>query len=199
MLHAKLPALHDRALKTMRARPSCPVRTYLTIAREVSAVDLTSEGSELVRRRFNAYYGVRRNSEWRSLFYTHFEVAKQSRASAKTLFSAIIAEIADATGRVEASFVSKLVATLRPESPIVDSVVRGWLETESRPPAFGSGLKTAIDYYEWLDHTMADLAGSAEAAAWSAVFERTYPAQSQDPPVSKVKQLDFLIWAGAER
>ncbi len=169
------------------------------IAREVSAVDLTSEGSEPVRRRFNAYYGVRRNSEWRSHFYKHFEAAKRSRASAKTLFNAIIAEIADATGRVEASFISKLVATVRPESPIVDSVVRGWLDTVSSPPAFGSGLKAAIDYYAWLDDTMTGLAGSAEAAAWSALFERTFPAQAQDAPVSRMKQLDFLIWAGAER
>jgi len=183
----------------MTSRSPCPVATYLLIRRTVAASNLQEQDAEPVRRRFNAYYGVRRNAAWRSLFYARFEAAKTSSLAPAALFEDLLAGIQADTGRVEASFASKLVATLRPDSPIIDSVVRGWLARRLTPPPFGGGVTAAVAYYRWLEDVFDEAAASPEAKAWGSVFAATFPLEPGEAPVSAAKQLDFLIWAGADR
>lgn len=196
---ARLPELFAPALGLLEGRNPCPVATYRTIRREVAAVDLQSEPGEPARRRFNAYYGVRRNAAWRAHFYSRFERAKASTLSASALFEAVVSGLAEDTGRIEASFASKLVATLRPTGPVIDSVVRGWLAAAVEPPPFKGGVYAAVAYYRWLEEVLTALADSPEALAWATIFERAFPTAADDAAISSMKRLDFLIWAGAER
>lgn len=194
-----LPALHEKALATMSFRSPCPVATYRLIRRTVAASDLLAQDAEPVRRRFNAYYGVRRNADWRARFYARFEAAKASPLSSLALFEDVLVGLEADTGRVEASFASKLVATLRPERPIIDSVVRGWLGQQVAAPPFGGGVGPALAYYQWLNDVLSEAATSSQARAWGAVFAEAFPGEAGEDPVSATRQLDFLIWAGAER
>lgn len=194
-----LPALHDKALATLTSRAPCPVATYVLIRQSTADSDLRGDEAEPVRRRFNAYYGVRRNPAWRERFYTRFENAKTSALPPVALFEDVLLGLQADTGRVEASFVSKLVATLRPESPIIDSVVRGWLTRHLSTPPFGQGATAAVAYYHWLETLWGALAASPQAAEWSRIFSAAFPLETGEGSVSAAKQLDFLIWAGADR
>jgi hypothetical protein len=89
-LAAALGGLHLKALSTLQRRVPCPVQTYRSIMVETRAVDLRSPASEPARRRFNAYYGVRRNAAWRTIFYEQFEAAK----SVSDVFSSRALQIA---------------------------------------------------------------------------------------------------------
>ena len=199
LISEALPALHQKALATMTSRTPCPVATYRLIRRTVATSDLMVQESEPVRRRFNAYYGVRGNADWRARFYERFEAAKASPLSSPELFEDILVRLEADTGRVEASFASKLVATLRPESPIIDSVVRAWLARQVAAPPFGGGVGPALAYYRWLNDVLSEAATSSQARAWDAVFADAFPVETGGEPVSATKQLDFLIWAGADR
>ncbi|QUD90976.1 hypothetical protein [Phenylobacterium montanum] len=194
-----MPGLEAKALETLRKRAPCPVATYRTILRSIAADDLESEGAEPTRRRFNAYYGVRRNAAWRMSFYARFEAAKHSTRSASELFEDVVEGIRADTGRIEASFASKLVATLRPNSPVIDSVVRAWLSLHTEPPRFASQTATVVTYYRWLEAVMLETAASAGARRWSAAFEEAFPSPAGEHAISDLKRLDFLIWAGADR
>jgi hypothetical protein len=198
-LARRLPLLEDRALERMQGRTPCPVATYRQLRREILGTDLRADHSEHVRRRFNAYYGVRRNEDWRKMFYTQFERAKTSSATAPDLFRIVLETLHRSTGRLEGSFASKLVATLRPEYPIIDSVVRGWLSHDLDSPRFGGGVASTVDYYGWLSDVMLSLSATNEAKAWRRRFLAAFPTPPGEPPVSAIKQLDFLIWAGADR
>ena len=186
-------------MATLTSRSPCPVGTYRSIAAEIAAMDLREEAADPVRRRFNAYYGVRRNAAWREQFYNRFEAAKTSSLEAADLFADIVVGIQTDTGRVEASFASKLVATLQPKYPIIDSVVRKWLAKHTSPPPFNGGVDRVVAYYRWIDAFMLELVASREAEGWSAMFETAFPTPSGDVPISAMKRLDFLIWGGAER
>ena len=60
------------------------------------------------QRAFNGYYRIRRNEAWRNSYYALF-----LRARAESLdFRQIITDLFQATGNVEASFSSKLLATI---------------------------------------------------------------------------------------
>lgn len=194
-----LPGLSTRAMQTLTARAPCPVATYRSICAGTLALDLREDSAEAVRRQFNGYYGVRRNTGWRQRFYACFEAAKSSDKNGRDLFVEVIEGMYRDTGRVEASFASKLVATLRPEFPIIDSVVRKWLSTHGTTPPFKGGAEGVIAYYAWLCDVMQDLSQSPEAQYWGAVFEAAFPAPEGQAPIAAMKRLDFLIWAGADR
>lgn len=196
---ARLPSLSGPALSVLVGRNPCPVATYRMIALEISLVDLRAEAAEPTRRRFNAYYGVRRNAAWRERFYGRFEAAKASTLSAADLFQDVVAGLAEDTGRIEASFASKLVATLRPDSPIIDSRVRGWLAGSHASPPFKGGVVAAVSYYRWLEQVMGYLATTPEALEWFTTFEDAFPTRNGESAISSMKRLDFLIWGGAER
>ena len=196
---AALPDLTPRALATLTGRSPCPVKTYRAIAAAIASVDLRSECAEPVRRKFNAYYGVRRNAAWREAFYARFEAAKQSPLTGVDLFADIVRGIEADTGRVEASFISKLVATLDPERPIIDSVVRRWLAPLTLAPPFHGSIDAVIIYYQGLNEIMTDLALTPQARAWSAAFDAAFPTPRGQSAIPAMKRLDFLIWAGAER
>ena len=75
----------------------------------------------LYRRRFNTFYRVRRNQAWQNAFYELLEALK---LKGKTVsFAEILDSLFKATGRYEASFASKLLATIKPQMPVIDSVV----------------------------------------------------------------------------
>ena len=194
-----LSGLSARAMATLKSRSPCPVDAYRLIASGIAAVDLCGEAAEPVRRRFNAYYGVRRNAVWRDRFYSRFQAAKASTLRGADLFADIVAGLQADTGRIEASFASKLVATLQPQYPIIDSVVRKWLAKHTTPPPFEGGIEGVVAYYRWLDAFMVDLAASREAEGWSAEFETAFPTRPGAVAIPAMKRLDFLIWGGAER
>ena len=196
---AALPKLRAKAIATLTAREPCAVATYRTIAAGVVSVDLRTDDAQPVRRRFNAYYGVRRNAAWRALFYDQFEVAKHGPLAGADLFADIVRNIETQTGRVEASFVSKLVATLNSAQPIIDSVVRRWLARLVEAPPFRGGVKKVIAYYGWLTDLMTNLELSHEARDWAKAFDAAFPASPGENAISAMKRLDFLIWAGADR
>jgi hypothetical protein len=71
------------------------------------------------QRRFNGFYRVRRNQDWQSAFYPLLERQK----TAPLPFADVLRQLHTSTGRVEASFASKLVATVEPDQPVIDAFV----------------------------------------------------------------------------
>jgi hypothetical protein len=191
-----LPDLHDRALNLMRARKSSPVAIYLSLIQEVPGVDLRTEEALAVRTRFNGFYGVRRNAAWRAEFYGHFEAMKQAPGTAEARFGACLRALHTATGRVEASFVSKAVATFHPASPVIDKVLRDRFASLVTPPPFGGGVEPALSYYRWLADVMEGLTRTPQAADWFRVYDVVFVDTPGAATTHPVKKLDFLIWGG---
>ena len=199
-----LPGLHTLAtvrLTAGRDRSRTPVHIYLALLDEARRLNVSGSdpGACDFRRRFNGYYGVRRNEAWRALFYTEFETAKQLATAPAAIFTQVLAEIQKRTGRVEASFTSKLVATLHPQSAVLDSVVGGFLTRRLDSGPTGKGLDAAIAFYAWLNQVMLALAETSQAADWFLAFDEQFASVRGASEVTKMKKLDFLIWGGADR
>ena len=91
---------------------------YAFIEQTFRKIDVSQD--EDFQRIFNGFYTVRRNAEWRNAYYRLFEEMKQVDSAD---FDTILDEMYRQTGNVEASFSSKMLATLRPEMPIWDKYV----------------------------------------------------------------------------
>lgn len=195
-LARELSALMAPASDLLAGRRPGPVDLYLDLAASAWSLDLAGPEAVGFQRRFNGFYGVRRNAAWRTVFYATFEAAKSLPANAAELFRWGLDQVEAATGRVEASFVSKLVATLHPQAPVLDSVVRAFLTARMATPPFGAGHEEAVSYYDWLDAVMRALSQTGPALAWSQRFDAQFSATPGAAAIDPIKKLDFLIWAG---
>jgi predicted RNase H-like HicB family nuclease len=138
------------------------------------------------RRRFNRFYRVRRGTEWQDKFYRLLWRKRGEPVS----FGEILRTLHRATGRYESSFASKLVATIRPEMPVIDSVVLR--NVDLRLPRYNARDRTA---------RLARL--YATLVSWFNAFLRTetgrylvkrFREEYPDARISEVKMLDLVLW-----
>jgi hypothetical protein len=138
------------------------------------------------RRRFNLFYRVRRGKQWQDDFYALLEQNKQLAVT----FGEILQALHRATGRFEASFASKLVATARPEMPVIDSVVLRNLNL--RLPTYGASDRAAkiVQLYATLASRFGAFLMTENGRQVVQRFRDKYP----EAKVSEVKMLDLVLW-----
>src|SRR5262249_29983705 len=95
-----------------------------------------------------------------------------------------------ATGRYEASFASKLVATIRPDMPVIDSIVLR--NVDLTPPRYN-----VRDRAVRLEHLHATLLSWFNAVRTTQTghylvtrFREEYPAAR----ITEIKMLDLVLW-----
>jgi hypothetical protein len=110
-------ALAMDEIQTALGRLGSGIDRYLWLQRNLGLCNVST--SAQFQTRFNGFYRVRRGLPWRSGYFDLMESAKATGIG----FPDALQEINRRTGRIEASFASKLAATLDPSKPVVDNVV----------------------------------------------------------------------------
>lgn len=175
----------DSILERLRSRRSDMDR-YRYLMGRIGQTDVRADAD--FQRTFNGLYMVRRGASWRKAFYDLFESEKTNRARS---FQDILATLHKATGRIEASFASKLLATVDPTMPVYDSWVRINLSLKTRtgPPALRMPALCA-DYA----HIFSAYAWMVERPEWRRMrtsFDDALPDLSD---LGDVKKIDLLLW-----
>lgn len=152
---------------------------------EIMHGDPSSEGFQ---RLFNGYYKIRRNEEWRRIYYSLFTQAKAKGFS----FEQIVTALHDATGNVEASFSSKMLATINPAMPIWDQYVLQNLGIELTGKTQEEKLHSAVRVYSAIVHWYKEYLATNEAKQNIKEFDLLLPDYSW---ISDVKKIDCLLWS----
>lgn len=160
---------------------------YAAIQTHVHAVDVSSNAD--FQRSFNTFYIVRRNAEWRTLYYRLFEDIKRSGHAD---FSLILDELYRLTGNVEASFSSKMLATLRPEMPIWDKYVVQNLGLKIPALKDPDRLQKTKDLYTGIVEWYTGFLSTENAKECLAKFDEMLPDYQW---LSPVKKIDFYLWS----
>ncbi len=168
-----------------RLASSFGLDTYEQIMRSVNAIDVSTDVA--FQRLFNGFYLVRRNGTWRKEYYDLFESKKDLHPS----FEEIITVLHAKTGKIEASFSSKMIATLNPEMPIWDQFVLKNLGLELTGTE-EERLHHAIALYKEIQSWYADYLGTDDARECLAEFDRILPKYSW---LSDVKKIDCFLWS----
>jgi hypothetical protein len=158
------------------------LRKYYWIQENVRARDVSQD--YVFQNHFNAFYRVRRGSDWRRHFYTLLEASKASGIT----FTQALHVLLEQTSRYEASFASKLVATLHPEKPVIDQhVLRNF---GLRLPSGKHREHRCVACYEQLCEKYAALLKSAEGAMALEKFNILFPSAK----ITDLKKLDLVLW-----
>lgn len=159
---------------------------YEMIMRLASSTDVSHDPG--FQRSFNAFYRIRRNAEWRKCYYDLFEQAKAKHYD----FADVIRILFEKTGNVEASFSSKMIATIDPDKPIWDQYVIRNLGLELKGKTPQERVENAVKLYGMIEEWFGEYLQTEEARANILVFDSMLPSYTW---LSNVKKIDFLLWS----
>ncbi|QJD78901.1 hypothetical protein [Spirosoma rhododendri] len=142
------------------------------------------------KKSVNGFYRIRQKpATWYATFY---KLLDDSR-STKPDFATVLHELSKATNRFEVSFASKLLATIDPQMPVIDSVVLKYLNVKI-PARKGENYQERHDAVCALHSAMSrcymDYLASEQGQRLITQFRQTYPKAD----ISTVKMLDLVLW-----
>lgn len=159
---------------------------YKQIMETVRTTDVSIDPD--FQRTFNAFYRVRRNAEWRKQYYDLFETSKDRNPS----FESIVRTMYETTGNIEASFSSKMIATINPDMPIWDRYVVQNLCLKYKGKTKEDQLKSAVDLYDQIVSWYESFLQTENGMECLTEFNRILPGYVW---MSDVKKIDFYLWS----
>ena len=139
---------------------------------------------------FNGFYKVRLPDT--SYYKGFYRVFQQSKAIRDNLtYGVILDELYSITGRVEASFASKILATLNANQPIWDSRVLKYLAVELSGRTDREKLNSAKMLYSQIEKLYDEYMRTEEARKNIAVFDAFLPDYTW---INNVKKIDYMMW-----
>lgn len=141
------------------------------------------------RRRFVQLYRMfRQPKEWLDSFFALLEDEKDNPTIA---FASVLAALSHS--RVEASFSSKLVATIRPKMPVLDQYVLANLGLRS--PSSRGAMTLRLRLWSGLyDDTCTLYRDLLTQRLYQDVAEYFDGSLASFPGLTEVKKLDLLLW-----
>lgn len=169
-----------------RLASSLGLDRYAEIMRKAKVTDISTDRD--FQHLFNVFYRVRRNEEWQNIYYTVFEEVKQATPT----FESIIYMLFEKTGNIEASFSSKMLATLCPGKPIWDRHVLENLGLKQEGGSKQRQLQNAVHLYAEIESWYAEFLPTERVASCIEVFDKTFREYRW---ISNVKKTDCFLWS----
>ncbi len=140
------------------------------------------------QRNFNSFYVVRRDANWRKVYYDYMEKNKNNK---NITFSEIITYLYKKTGNIEASFSSKLLATINPNMPIWDQYILKNLNKELNGNTKEERLHNAIKLYDEIVEWFNVFLNEPTAKKYIAAFDKVITTYK----MTDIKKIDYILWS----
>ena len=155
------------------------------------------------QKNFNHYYRVRRDADWLKQFYNFFEKNKNNKS---ITFAEILRYLSNIehnvkktaknpTGKaktIEASFASKMLATIHPDHPIWDAQVLRALKIKTADSLDREEkIQECIKIYQKIEDEIAAFKITVEGKRCVEEFDKTFPSCKD---FSEFKKIDFYLW-----
>lgn len=139
------------------------------------------------QKMFNGFYRIRRNSVWQKSFY---KLLEDNKSNLNISFNAVLSDILKETGQIEASFCSKLIATINPDRPIWDSIVLKNLGKKIPNANAKNRKEMIISLYNELVTYYNELLSQPEIEECLIAFDKRFQISS----LSRLKKIDLILW-----
>ncbi len=179
-------SLSKQQIDTAMLKIKVGLEKYLWIQNEVNKRDVSLNKD--FQKKFNAFYKITpfRDNEWQKVFYEIMQSSKGKEVS----FNAVLTNLHSKVGRIEASFASKLVATLSPQKPVIDKIVFGNLGLKL-PAASKKGRNLIIiEQYNCLIKEFSNFLQTQNGVYLVQRFKEAYP----EAKITETKMLDLILW-----
>ena len=147
-----------------------------------ATLELNKIGTKDYQKNYSTYYGLRRDDNWKAEYFAYMQ--KQVGNSGIT-FAEIMKQISSI--QKEPSFASKMLATLNPNYPILDSNVANFLEFDYR----SKSTEDCIEIYKELTNKVHAFLQTNDGAKCIEEFDKMFPNFTD---ISPVKKIDLYLW-----
>jgi len=177
-------AITDAVIDAALLKIEQGLRKYLWIQANVHQCDVSVDRG--FQKTFNKFYRVRRNDIWQQCYYALMESAKNTDIT----FRDALATLTRQTQRLEASFASKLVATLHPDKPVLDRFVL--VNFGLRLPYFSAHDRESrtVLVYDELCSRYEVLLKNRDGEMICTKFRAKYPWAE----ITELKMIDLVLW-----
>ncbi len=161
------------------------LKKYNTIMDELYTVDVSKNLN--FQRMYNHFYRMGRRSE---VYYTLYFALMESLKGKDVSYSYILQEIYSSTGRIEASFASKLLATINPSMPVWDKFVLQNFNLKAPYYYSSDRLVKIANVYKEIETRFQE---NIETQQWIEELEKFddfFPGNN----LTQVKKADLIIW-----
>ena len=149
----------------------------------------TDQKYQTIFRDFYTMNRARKSSEWYDMFFSILQREKRNRAIS---FDEVLREVFDETGRVEASFCSKLIATINPNLPVWDQHVLANLGLKTPSGKDGAQrLDRCLGVYSEIKTQSEKTIQEECFEKWIRLFDSSFP---QFQHFTDIKKLDLFMW-----
>lgn len=162
------------------------IKKYQYLRQQLFVTDVST--NQDFQKAFNGFFRMgRRTQSYYKDYYCYLQQHKVTGVS----FADAITYLYQRYGRLEMSFVSKMVALVDPTFPIWDSIVtKGHFGIIAPNTYTNNRLQKGIEKYELYRHQYNTYMQSSEARKKIAEFNTLFP----NTDITDVKKLDFMLW-----
>lgn len=158
---------------------------YLTIMNLLHNTDVSKDAD--FQKLYNGFYKMRqRKREFYNSYYLLLEQKKKSEVT----FQEIFLSLKEKTNRNEASFSSKMVASINPDMPVWDQFVMKNAGIKVPSYSVKNREQRIITAYETLVEWYADYLQTQEAKDIIKVFNLKFPKAE----ITDIKKIDLFLW-----
>lgn len=138
------------------------------------------------RRRFNGFYRVRFATRMHETFFNVLEAAREPGQD----FAAVLQRLSAVTGRFEASFSSKIIATVAPTKPVIDAWVLQNVQRQMPRRTDAARLANACVVHQDIGNDVNEFLASQIGRTLVALFDQMYPESG----ITNQKKVDLVLW-----
>ncbi len=161
------------------------MKKYLSIMSKIRETDVSKD--TLFQKEYNGFYRMRqRKPEYYSDYFEFMEKYKNQDLSYKE----VLKHFNDKFGRIEASFSSKLLASINPGMPVWDEFVLQNLQLKKPAQYDKNRLDKTINLYDSICNWYSEFLYTAEADKMISLFDIMYPKNN----LTNVKKIDLILW-----
>jgi len=185
------PKIHLTRAQIAEALPKVSegLARYLRIQAAISTDPKVAMGRDF-QRAFNGFYKVRRNQAWQKIYYGLLAAELGKLKKAQSSFAEILAHLHKRTSRVEASFASKLAATVSPQQPVLDKIVLSNIGCSLPYSGKKNRSETIVLLHRKIAECYRAYLKTSDGKYLAANFKKCYPKAD----ITEVKMLDLILW-----
>ncbi len=139
------------------------------------------------QRKFNGFYRIRQRPK--DFYQTYYSLLEECKTKPLE-FNKILKTLNEKLGRIEASFSSKLLATINTSMPIWDAFVLENLNLKKPAQYSKTRIEDTVKLYNQIIDWYKNIIISTEGIQMLEIFENEYPESG----ISDIKKIDFILW-----
>lgn len=153
------------------------------------SVDFRSDNE--FQTKFFGFYRVRRNCAFRSMYFDFMEKEKSNKLLD---FEDVLKYLYSSTARIEASFSSKLLATINNDMPVWDKYVLENLKLQAPPQNSRNRFNKTIELYKRIQKEYNDFLSTSNARDCIELFDKYFSDKYLTAKLSPLKKIDLILW-----